>query len=291
MTDCVCKPITAPGRPVCLPANRRPRASTARQGVGFMIPSDTAPTACSMAGTILASAPASSARWSIGCSDIPTRALTIGNEAVAMAERLAHPFSLEIALLYNAMLHLDRGEPELALRRLDAAETLVAEQRLGFVCGTAVPARSRPDCAGRVRGGRRVLARGARQPARRVDGSPLRPCPLVRSPDAAGRARGGSRRGERGLEVQERNGQPPVGARNFSASQASRSWVSTGSKTPNAPSKRRCASREGNRPRRTSCAPRRASPGSGANRGGEPKRVKYSRPCTAGSPRGSTPPI
>ena len=31
------------------------------------------------------------------------------------------------------MLHLDRGEPELALQRLDAAEALIAEQRLGFV--------------------------------------------------------------------------------------------------------------------------------------------------------------
>jgi tetratricopeptide (TPR) repeat protein len=31
------------------------------------------------------------------------------------------------------MLHLDRGEPELALRRLGAAEELVAEQRLGFI--------------------------------------------------------------------------------------------------------------------------------------------------------------
>src|SRR5207248_8147905 len=31
------------------------------------------------------------------------------------------------------MLHLDRGEPESALRRLSAAETLVADQRLGFI--------------------------------------------------------------------------------------------------------------------------------------------------------------
>ena len=50
-----------------------------------------------------------------------------------MAECLAHPLSLEIALLFGAMLHLDRGEPELALRRLGAAEELVAEQRLGFI--------------------------------------------------------------------------------------------------------------------------------------------------------------
>ena len=52
---------------------------------------------------------------------------------MALAERLAHPLSLEIALLFGAMLHLDRGEPETALRRLGAAETLVADQRLGFI--------------------------------------------------------------------------------------------------------------------------------------------------------------
>jgi predicted ATPase len=33
----------------------------------------------------------------------------------------------------NAMLHLDRGEPEVALHRLDAAEALAAEQRLSFM--------------------------------------------------------------------------------------------------------------------------------------------------------------
>jgi predicted ATPase len=68
--------------------------------------------------------------WLLG---YPQQALTLSTEAVAMAERLAHPLSLEIALLYGAMLHLDRGEPESALRRLSAAETLVADQRLGFI--------------------------------------------------------------------------------------------------------------------------------------------------------------
>ena len=68
--------------------------------------------------------------WLLG---YPQQGLTLSTEAVEMAERLAHPLSLEIALLYGAMLHLDRGEPELALRRLDAAEVLVADQRLGFI--------------------------------------------------------------------------------------------------------------------------------------------------------------
>jgi predicted ATPase len=60
----------------------------------------------------------------------PDQALAIGSEA--LAERIGHPLSLEEALLYNAKLHVDRGEPELALQRLEAAEALVAEARLSF---------------------------------------------------------------------------------------------------------------------------------------------------------------
>jgi predicted ATPase len=36
------------------------------------------------------------------------------------------------ALLFTIMFRLDRGEPALALRQLEAAEALAAEQRLGF---------------------------------------------------------------------------------------------------------------------------------------------------------------
>jgi len=51
---------------------------------------------------------------------------------LALAERIGHPLSLEEALVYDAKLHVDRGEPELALQRLEAAEALVAEARLSF---------------------------------------------------------------------------------------------------------------------------------------------------------------
>jgi class 3 adenylate cyclase/tetratricopeptide (TPR) repeat protein len=70
------------------------------------------------------------AYWLLGC---PDKALARGAESLSFAEGIAHPFSLEAALLWNAMLHLDRGEPELALQRLGAAEAVVAEQRIGFV--------------------------------------------------------------------------------------------------------------------------------------------------------------
>jgi hypothetical protein len=68
--------------------------------------------------------------WLLG---YPEKALAIGSEALALAERIAHPLSLQIALLYNAMLHVDRGEPELTLQQLGAAEALAAEQRLALV--------------------------------------------------------------------------------------------------------------------------------------------------------------
>ncbi len=70
------------------------------------------------------------AQWLLG---YPEAALVLQGEALTLAERLAHPFSLELALLWNALLRVERREPELALQRLDAAETLAAEQRLGFL--------------------------------------------------------------------------------------------------------------------------------------------------------------
>jgi tetratricopeptide (TPR) repeat protein len=68
--------------------------------------------------------------WMLG---YPEKSLALGREALAMAERIAHPLTLEDALLWDAILHVELGEPETALQRLEACETLVAEQRLGFV--------------------------------------------------------------------------------------------------------------------------------------------------------------
>ena len=74
------------------------------------------------------------AQWILG---YPARAVALGNEALVMSEKIAHPFSLGIALSYNAMLHLDRREPELALQRVEAVEALVAEHRIGLVLDLA----------------------------------------------------------------------------------------------------------------------------------------------------------
>jgi predicted ATPase len=70
------------------------------------------------------------AYWLLG---YPEHGLRIGREALALAERIGHPLSLEAILLYLATLHLDRGEPEVALQLVSAAEALAAEQRLAFV--------------------------------------------------------------------------------------------------------------------------------------------------------------
>jgi class 3 adenylate cyclase len=72
---------------------------------------------------------AAKAHWLLGC---PDKASALDSETLALAERIAHPFSLLDALLFTVMLRLDRGEPALALRHLETAEALAAEQRLGF---------------------------------------------------------------------------------------------------------------------------------------------------------------
>jgi class 3 adenylate cyclase len=72
---------------------------------------------------------AAQAQWLLG---YPDKALLLDNEALALAEHIAHPFSLLDGLLFTIMLRLDRGEPALALQQLEAAEALAAEQRLGF---------------------------------------------------------------------------------------------------------------------------------------------------------------
>jgi predicted ATPase len=68
--------------------------------------------------------------WLLG---FPDKALVIGSEALALAEHIAHPFSLQLALVNNTVLHLDRREPEKALQLLGAAEMLANQQRLGAV--------------------------------------------------------------------------------------------------------------------------------------------------------------
>jgi ATP/maltotriose-dependent transcriptional regulator MalT len=137
--------------------------------------------------------------WLLG---YPERGLALSRAALALAERIAHPFSLLEALLFNAMLHIDRGEPEMALQRLDAAEALAAEQRLSF------------QFEPRLLRGEALIAQGAfvdavtylRQghEARRVNQSRPLGFALLR------RARGGSRDGEGWAESAARDRARPM---------------------------------------------------------------------------------
>jgi predicted ATPase len=68
----------------------------------------------------------------------PDKALASTVEALALAERIAHPFSLVRALSVSLLVYSNRGEPERALRGLDAAEVLAAEQRLSVIYQTGI---------------------------------------------------------------------------------------------------------------------------------------------------------
>jgi predicted ATPase len=70
------------------------------------------------------------AEWLLG---YPETALASVAESLALAERIAHPFTLSIALNLASLLYLNRREPERALRQLEAAEALAAEQRLSLM--------------------------------------------------------------------------------------------------------------------------------------------------------------
>jgi predicted ATPase len=70
------------------------------------------------------------AEWLLG---YPEKALASTADALALAERLAHPFTLSLALTVSSVLYLSRREPERALRQLDAAKVLAAEQRLSLI--------------------------------------------------------------------------------------------------------------------------------------------------------------
>jgi class 3 adenylate cyclase/predicted ATPase len=70
------------------------------------------------------------AEWLLG---YPDKALASIAEGLALAERIAHPFTLGLALLQSSEVYLNLREPERALRQLDAAEAVAAEQRLSLM--------------------------------------------------------------------------------------------------------------------------------------------------------------
>ena len=63
--------------------------------------------------------------WLLG---YPEKGLALGNESLALAERIAHPFTLVDALVANAVLQVDCDASEVALQRLNAAEALAVSR-------------------------------------------------------------------------------------------------------------------------------------------------------------------
>jgi len=68
----------------------------------------------------------------------PEKALGSISESLALSERIAHPFTLSAALSVSSVVYLNRREPERALRQLEAAEVLAAEQRLSLIYETGM---------------------------------------------------------------------------------------------------------------------------------------------------------
>jgi predicted ATPase len=68
------------------------------------------------------------ARWLLGDAE---GARETSSKAIARAEALSHPFSLAVALAYDAMLQQFRGEPERTWRQADAASALCGKH--GFL--------------------------------------------------------------------------------------------------------------------------------------------------------------
>jgi len=101
-----------------------------------------------------------SGAWAESLLGYPDNALASISKGLALAERIAHPFTLGFALLFSSQVYLNRREPERALRQLDAAEAVAAEQRLSFnlepgmLRGAALLAQGAVDEAiGRIREG------------------------------------------------------------------------------------------------------------------------------------------
>ncbi len=73
--------------------------------------------------------------WHIG---YPDRALRSSRKAVNLAEKLAHPYSIALALDYAAIAHQFRQEAKQALRRADAAITICEENNFAYYLGWAM---------------------------------------------------------------------------------------------------------------------------------------------------------
>jgi predicted ATPase len=70
--------------------------------------------------------------WSAWLLGYPDTALTRGIDALALAERVNHPFSLTLARLHASILHQLRRDSVSVLQSIESAEALAAEKRVAL---------------------------------------------------------------------------------------------------------------------------------------------------------------
>jgi predicted ATPase len=111
------------------------------------------------------------------CLGYPERASERGLAALSMAQTVAHPFSLCIALKFEAWLRIMRREPELMAARTKALLAIAREQRIAYDCATGSmleiwhDARVTDQCADdRIEAFRSALAESRRMRSRAVLG-------------------------------------------------------------------------------------------------------------------------
>jgi DNA-binding SARP family transcriptional activator/predicted ATPase len=75
--------------------------------------------------------------WALWLRGYPDQALDRSYEALALAQRLNHPFSLAFALFTSATLHQFRGEPRETLARAEATVALANKHGFAFFQGLA----------------------------------------------------------------------------------------------------------------------------------------------------------
>ncbi len=229
------------------------------------------------------------AEWLLG---YPERALATVTASLALAKRISHPFTLNIALTLGSFVFLNRREPEQALSQLDVAEALAAEQKLNFV---AEP---------RMLRGVALLAQGAVDEAlaciregvtnwTRLGRTFYLPYGLAFL--AEGLARHDDRAAalealRQALEVASATAATIFGMRSCTALQGPCCSPKTSSTRARPPFSKRSALPKSNKPNRCNYVPPAISPGCGASRGAVPKPVICSHRSITGSPRASAHP-
>jgi class 3 adenylate cyclase len=229
--------------------------------------------------------------WMLG---YPDQAQASIDDALHLAAQLGHPLSLLLALVFATVIDQFRREPESAQRRLAAAETLAAEQRLvpffdaRVLRGGILTAQDEAaDAVAQISEG---LADRQKPGANKLG----RPYGLGLLSEAL--ARSGEHDAALAAVMEALAAAAQIGERWWDAELhrvKGLRLLACGdvADTQTAFHKTRSGWPASSRLNHSSFARRRASPDSGASRAGARKHASCSRPSTAGLPRASTPPI